>query len=829
MTPYHIDFEALATNPFGLALAHGRMKATITDSHGTHLTVAFKAWKRGVKGRVALAEADRLYIEIPGQSWRGDKVASIDMTRGVMYENGTADSYRVEQATKILDVAQGKAVSDRVQHPGSCMICGRELTDPVSIDRGIGPDCFGSATDSAHQTKVKRTPESVKAVQEVLATDEPHIILASDNAHYGVRMQSKYCREAVTDLKAVTDWRGRKWDSHTQTWWIPRSPENAKALLTYAQKWDMTLSPAARADMNGQSLIEKKVLHISVQNLTLSNGKVETSIVVKFDFGAHFNDVLARVKSIPAKQRSFSTVEKHWLVEPTKQSAGVLAGLCKDYSFDITDEAVAILKPLRQQAEREAATASLRTKLSTADDADVEIPGFGYEPMAFQRAGIMYGDFASDRYMIADEQGLGKTIQALGRIALKQQFPAIVVAPSAVKVKWARAAKQAMPERNVQILEGKKGGVITGDIVIVNYDILSAWKDSIIDADPMALVLDESHYIKNRKAKRTEAAKTIAKAIPAEGSVILLSGTPVLNRPIELVEQLDVMGRLDDFGGFTGFVSKYVGWEVVEYGPKRGTNIPAPNGAMNLTELNERLRSTCYVRRLKRDVLTELPEKRREVVPMALNGKEYARALKEARQRLKSGESSGYADHLAEIAHLRKAAAKGKMDAVKEWVTDFLETGEKLVLFAHHREVQQELADHFGALRIAGGSDQSKADRQAAMDEFQSNPDAKLIVCSMTAAREGIDLFAASNLAFVELGWNPGVHDQAEDRIHRIGQDRGTMMSYLLAEDTIDEKMSALIEQKRAMKDAATEGGEVINEADHDMVGDIINWIMETE
>lgn len=817
-TPINLDQKALLTTDFGLALAAGRLKATITDSEGEHLTITFKSWKRGVRGRVPIHEAERIYVEVPNQSGWGDKIGNIDVATNSFWQDGGADPYRVAQAMKILDAAQGLPVADKIQHPGSCMICGHELTDPVSIKRGIGPDCYGAATNSIHQEKIKNSHQAAPAKVVKVVDGEPHIKVGTDGS-YRIFFQSKFSREIVNIFKEVTDQKGRNYDSHNQFWWITPTGHNARALLELAKRYDLTIDAASLPRLTTAAQDIAPEFTIETDD--------EGDLCVAFDFGPRFQQILGEVKDIKTPRR-YDPVGKFWRVEATPQAAVKLYEMCQTFRYKVSEEAVAILKPLRDKAEYEAKHSDLRASLSKAEDADIELGDFGFEPFPFQRAGIMYGEYCNDRYMIADEQGLGKTIQALGRIQRKEAFPAVIVVPSAVKIKWAREAKRAFNgDRKIQILEGQKPSKIDADIVIVNYDILSYWSGQIIAMNPQALIMDESHYIKNRKAQRTIAAKAVAKAIPDDGLVLLLTGTPILNRPIELIEQLDVMGRLNDFGGSSGFITRYVGW-TDNPNPRKGGQVPAENGAKNLPELNEKLRSTCFVRRLKKDVLTELPEKQRDVVPITIDKKAYRKAYEKARQNIMN--STGTAEHLAEIQYLRRAAVEGKLNGVIEWITDFLESGEKLVVFAHHRDVQQRIHEAFpGSVRIAGKSDQSQKARQQAMDDFQADPNVKLAVVSMTAGREGIDLYAASNLAFVELGWNPGVHDQAEDRIHRIGQDRGTMMYYLLAEDTIDEEMAALIEKKRKMKDAATEGQDFLDEPDETMLASLVKWLTKEE
>jgi SNF2 family DNA or RNA helicase len=345
--------------------------------------------------------------------------------------------------------------------------------------------------------------------------------------------------------------------------------------------------------------------------------------------------------------------------------------------------------------------------------------------------------------------------------------------------------------------------------------------------DFKAIVLDEMHYVKNYKAKRTEAIKHLAKR---RGIRLGLTGTPVLNRPQELISPLGILGRLDDMGGFWHFARHFCNAYKTSYGWDM-------SGAAHLEELNQRLRATCFVRRRKSEVLTELPAKQRAIVPVDItNRKEYeaaeadvisycaGRAMKqeaflkslrgqppEVQARMKrehyedAAERAEQAEQLVRIEALKQVAAKGKAEAVQEWVESFLESGEKLVLFAHHRDFQRSLCALFpGCARLAGDDD--SATRQANVDRFQTDPDCRLIVCSLVAGGVGITLTAASNVAFVEFGWNPAAHDQAEDRTHRIGQRDQVTAWYLAADRTIDTDILDLVEKKRAVVDAATDG-----------------------
>ena len=282
-------------------------------------------------------------------------------------------------------------------------------------------------------------------------------------------------------------------------------------------------------------------------------------------------------------------------------------------------------------------------------------------------------------------------------------------------------------------------------------------------------------------------------------------------------------------GGFWNLAKRYCqafqsrwGWDM--------------SGAAHLDELNEKLRATCYVRRNKKDVLTELPPKQRAEVPVQISNRaEYTRAeheliawlrdraqqdknflasirdLPEEEQKARKearaddvAQKTQRAEQLVKIEALKQVAARGKLEAAKEWIESFLETGEKLVIFAWHREIVNALAEMFSCDSITGETSLEK--RQAAVDRFQSDPNCRVIALNVQAGGVGLTLTAASNVIFLELGWTPAVMDQATDRVHRIGQTNSVTAWYLLAEQTIDEDISELIESKRQIVNAATDG-----------------------
>jgi SWI/SNF-related matrix-associated actin-dependent regulator of chromatin subfamily A-like protein 1 len=446
--------------------------------------------------------------------------------------------------------------------------------------------------------------------------------------------------------------------------------------------------------------------------------------------------------------------------------------------------------------------ASETVALSYAEDAELRDLSLGGELHPFQRAGVRYA-LARRRTFIADEQGLGKTVQALAALEADDAFPAIVVCPASMKLTWEREAGIWLPNRRVAVLDGRTEATWTeateqAEIVVLNYDILEAHLRRLLDHEPRALILDESHYVKNPRAGRTKAALELAAGLPDDALRLALTGTPILNRPDELIAQLRVLGRLREFGSGARLSRRF-------------------RAAGADDRLHWNLRAVCYVRRTKKQVLPQLPSKRQDTVPVLLsNEHEYRLAEQDVIAWLQTLPldlgtldakiaAALRAEQLVRLNNLRQLAAHGKLPTALAWIADFLESGEPLVVFAEHIATQKAVLERFPDAAHILGADSTHA-RQRAVDAFQAEDGPQLIVCSMRAASQGITLTRASNVAFLELDWTPARHDQAEDRLHRIGQDSAVTAWYLLAPDTIDETMAELLQRKRSLIDAVTDG-----------------------
>ena len=476
-------------------------------------------------------------------------------------------------------------------------------------------------------------------------------------------------------------------------------------------------------------------------------------------------------------------------------SVPAVDALVREHGVGVDEEARRLLDELLA----EHAAGEELVALSQAHAAEFDPPpGLHGKLMPFQMAGVVYA-LRQRRTFIADEQGLGKTVQALAAIEAADAYPAVVVCPASLKLNWLRECTRWLPSRRAEPLSGRRGPLPLADIVVVNYDVLDARASALADLEPAAIVFDESHYVKNPKANRTKAAIDLSARLADDALRLALTGTPLVNRPRELVPQLRVLGRLGDFGSGASFERRFDAQAARE-------------------RLHWHLRSTCYVRRRKDEVLTQLPPKRRITVPVPLsNEHEYRdlegnlvdwlrQAIHDPRQLAERIDSALRAEALVKLNALRHVAARGKLHAAIEWIKTFLESGERLVVFAHHRDIQDELVAHFPRAARILGSDPVE-ERQRNVERFQrTRGGAALCICSLEAASHGFTLTAAASVAFLELGWTPAKHDQAEDRVHRIGQDRRVTAWYLLAADTIDERIAALIDYKRAVVGSVTDG-----------------------
>jgi SWI/SNF-related matrix-associated actin-dependent regulator 1 of chromatin subfamily A len=431
-------------------------------------------------------------------------------------------------------------------------------------------------------------------------------------------------------------------------------------------------------------------------------------------------------------------------------------------------------------------------------------------PIPFQRDVVLDTEDFGGRSLVALEQGLGKTVCSLAILVREriESWPAVVVCPSSMKFVW--EAESIRFGIRPTILEGQK--IVAGRsrrgraprLTIVNYDILHHQLPLLLEQGVSTVILDESQYLQSRTTKRTKAAMKLGRTAR---HVIALSGTPLINRPAELWPTLHVI-RPDLYPSFWQFAQRFCnprrtpwGWDY--------------SGASNLDLLHSTLNRQLMIRRLKSDVMKDLPDKIRSVVPMPIRDRqEYELARDDFVSWLRarqpgSVESALRAQRLTQIGHLLRLCARLKLPAVVEWCNDFLEqSGEKLVVAAVHRKMIEALDRRLlgGKHVIIDGSVTGRL-RKAAVDQFQRDPETRVLIGNIKAAGVGITLTASSNVAMAEMAWSPGAMLQMEDRCHRIGAKDTVWAHYLVAHGTIEERLASILQQKQEVIRATLDGG----------------------
>lgn len=437
------------------------------------------------------------------------------------------------------------------------------------------------------------------------------------------------------------------------------------------------------------------------------------------------------------------------------------------------------------------------------------------EPYEYQREGICFG-LEHKRIIIGDEPGLGKTLQSIGIVDTANAYPCLVICPSSLKINWQRefekfTDKSALVlDNNVRTTWGYLLSMGVHQVAIVNYESLRkffVWdirggkqfrlKDVVFNPQIQAfksIIIDESHRVKDPSAQQTIFTKGLS---VGKDWCILLSGTPVVNRPEDLIAQLSIMNRLGEFGGRAKFIADYC------TDPKDKTAEPA----VPLSELSRQLYDTCMIRREKAKVLPQLSDKTRVDLYIEIsNDKEYNLAAEDLAAYLQEyTECTDWEirrkmrmEALVKFMTLRSLATKGKIAQAVDFIRTFLDSGKKLIVFCSLHEIVDELQKVFPRAVTVTGRD-SAVNKQASVDAFQNNPNVQLIICSIKAAGVGLTLTAASDVAFIELAWTYADCCQCEDRAHRIGQKDNVTCYYLLGRGTIDHTIYRLIHRKKSI------------------------------
>lgn len=459
---------------------------------------------------------------------------------------------------------------------------------------------------------------------------------------------------------------------------------------------------------------------------------------------------------------------------------------------------------------------------------------------SYQAQGVAY-NLKHGNSIIGDLPGLGKTCQGIATVIALNSFPCLVICPSSLKINWQREW-QMWTDKKALILDDRirhtwdqyyHAGM--ADVFIVNYESLRKFFVLKVD-DPgknaktgkknplrlnhihfnkkkelfKSMLVDEAHRVKEITTQQTKFTKGISLSVE---HAYLLTGTPIVNKPKDMISLLGIINKLEFFGGYQAFMGRYCA---------------GPNGASNLRELGYKLKLNCFYQRAKKEVLDDLPDKTRQVVMCDIdNRKEYDEAQRDLMRYLKNYKDADEdkldramrGEVMVKIGILRNISARGKLKSVFEYVDDLMETGEKLILFAHLKEVISAVKERYPDCVSITGADNPEA-RQNAVDSFQNNENVKMIICSLQAAGVGLTLTASSTVGFIEYPWTAAMCDQAEDRAHRIGQKDNVTCLYFQGKNTIDEMIYSIIQAKRNISTTVTGTDDQVEES---VVDNIIN------
>ncbi|MDR2426567.1 MAG: DEAD/DEAH box helicase [Endomicrobium sp.] len=489
----------------------------------------------------------------------------------------------------------------------------------------------------------------------------------------------------------------------------------------------------------------------------------------------------------------WDTKQKQWVTTNVESAMKLL-----EYADPMTKEIL--------QKKKEELSATVEASKKAMANINLLRPQ-GLEYLPFQKAGI---EFCMNRrnVLLADEMGLGKTIQAIGVINNVETVKRVIVITTAsTKLNWlAELQKWLTKPLHCAIVDtSAQLDLSNQDVIIVAYSRIVGLLEALKEAEFDLCIVDEVHYTKSSKAQRSKAVKAVCKKAIRN---IHMTGTPICNRPAEL---FPIIERLGFDMNWIEYIRKYCG------AYRNTMGFWDTSGAKNLDELQTKLRGTIMIRRMKSDVLKELPSKIRQAVVLEADTKELRDALKEEKQYANVAEQ--YIDKVKdlqsqdasffEMTIARKNTAIAKVPAVIKFVEDLLKNTDKVVLFAHHKDVITPIMQNFGAVAVKISGDDKVEDRQESIKQFQNNPKIKIFVGSILAAGAGITLTAASTVVFAELDWTPGNMQQAEDRCHRIGQKDTVMVYHLIVDGSMDVKISKMLIDKQSNIDKALNAAEL--------------------
>jgi SWI/SNF-related matrix-associated actin-dependent regulator 1 of chromatin subfamily A len=618
---------------------------------------------------------------------------------------------------------------------------------------------------------------------------------------YGPRVAISfpYDEKAKNALKGSLGFPGIKWDAGRKKWSVRDTPSDLETALEVLSDYGYVFPGLEPKDAPAQ---KEAVVEF----------KPPDKLRMRWPYKPNYADINGAVKT--CGQARFDKKTKEWVI-PLIAGAEVAMAVKPHYQ--------ALHDAIMEIPEVETAHGHMaeRVMLSSAIDAE-HIWLAGLKEMHDVRpyqwvAPNMYSTGGQERLLLGDEMGLGKSLQALLCVLAGQYERTLIVCPSVVKVNWANEVDK-WTDLESSIIYGRQGEYEKTSITIINYDLLSHRLEDLLEQDFQCVVFDECHNLKNKKAQRTQAALKLAQWPTVKG-IIGMSGTPILNRPEEAFTILNIL-KPTSFPDYFLFGKKYCAAIHNGYGWDFGgaSNIEASDDGVTVP-LNHLLKDVMLRRTMDDPRLSsQMPDLLETVLEVEVDRMVYDETYNTCMDQLEFYRTTGSGSIppgllLNILTELRHAAGLAKTKVAENWMLDYYEqTGKPLVVFAHHKDVIERLADASwydvakNAETITGSTPDK--DRQRIIADFQEGK-IQFLICSTLAMKEGVNLDTADTTLFVERQWVPAHEKQAAARVRRLTQESSVCHKVVLsAKDTVDTHFDKVVSEKAAIVKAALDGTE---------------------
>lgn len=531
---------------------------------------------------------------------------------------------------------------------------------------------------------------------------------------------------------------------------------------------------------------------------------INKTVNFSFEFS---EEIIKSIKECDYNYR-FNPEHKQWIVPVNAYSKSRILDLIKRYSF----------KQIQPKQEDDVEVDYSQSEVDYAYLKGLcEGQGFTYTPRNYQLEALGYAK-EKGNIINGDDVGLGKTFESIMYAETSNSFPCLVIVPASVKQQWKEKWEEITDNKRVVATidsspKKSRPNNWDADVIIINYDIIgkkqgkgtTARFQETIDIDWKMIIFDEAHFLKEKKAQRSAAAKMITKG--DDVIIQMLTGTAAQSRPVELWNLLKLVKKDHLIAkDWYQFIRRYCGGYKGPFGW-------VTDGATNTLELNKRLREVCYLRREKSDVLKELPKAIKQVIQLPITNQ---RAINKATTDFiayvrethgdEKAEKAMEAEHLVALGALRKLAIEGKLKAIEQYLKDWKAAGGgKLVIFGIHREPLDYLSTKFKSLLIAGGVSSKK--KYDIKEEWIKNED-QFLFANVESGGTGVDGLQAicSNMLILELPWRPSDLEQVIGRLERSGQTVPPSINFMLSRETIDEEMWQMLADKEQVTEAVNKG-----------------------